>query len=221
MFTAILIFGLLTVLTGFVFLRKNGPVILWILLALNIISIINEQLLTEYCWHWWHIQPNVFYNLYSLIDMLVWFLVFYTVFYRVPGIRYIIFTTGIGVLCYSLAELFFIYNWSIFHSRSFLCFSGAMLLFSAVYFLNLQHKESLHNLQKDYAIWLCAAAVCFHSVFFINLLTVIDPLYWSYPNTTRIFHTFQSLAIIIHYLFICIAFISSRYRPEQIPSPRT
>jgi|GEM_PF-5000671 len=212
MFTAILIFGMLTVSTGLVFLRKNGPVILWGLLALVLYGWITEQVLAINCWKWWQLEPNLFYNIYSLFDITVWGFIFYHIFFQRRKLQLLILILWLIIIVYSFIELTVFYNFNTFHSRSYLCFSVAMLALSFTYFFSIQRKETPHDLRKDYSIWLCASAVCFHVVFFINLLTVIDADYWQYPDTLRVFHIFQSIAIIIHYIFICTAFIFSRYR---------
>jgi hypothetical protein len=122
-----------------------------------------------------------------------------------------IFLSWHAIVLYSCLEIFYLHPLNEFHVRSYLLFCVSSLLCGTLYILRIEHKE-FHSLRTDPIFWLFAGSFCFYSVFIINLLTMLDTQYWFQPKAKLIFHILQSVATIIYYLFICIAFITSYYR---------
>lgn len=210
MFLTLTILEAVLIITGLVCVRRGGPVILYLLLFITIIDFINENVIVTHCMRWWHIPANVFYNIYSLFEMVCWLIIYYNIFRKRKNKRTVI-ILGSLVFIYSLLELFIINSFTVFHTSSFACFSLVSLFFSILYLFKVNSKP-YHSLTGDPAFWICAAATCFNAVFLVNLFTMLDPDYWQHTDALSIFHLLQSIALIIYYLLLCIAFILFYYK---------
>lgn len=204
MFLLVTIFNIVAILTGLFCLRKGGPVFLYLVLILISPAFINENFIVPNSKRWWHIHPNAFYNIYSLAEICAWFVIYYRVFHKKT--RPFLLLCGIALIIYTLSELFITASFKDFHSNSYFMFSACSLILSLLYIFTITLYDR-HALTQDPAFFLCSALVCFHSVFFLNLLTMLDPGYWKQRDATSIFDLLQSLATCTYYLFICIAFI--------------
>lgn len=214
MFLTITLLELFLILAGLFCLRKGGPVILYLVLLITIVDFLNENIIVTHSKSWWHVSRNVFYNAYSLIEISCWLFIYHHIFKRKEFKRLII-ALGFVVITYSLAELFYLQNFTIFHTASYACFSIISLFLSVTYLFKVTRQE-YHSLTDDPAFWLCAAAICFNAIFIINLITMLDTSYWSHNGSTAIFHIMQSVGIIIYYVLICTSFIISFYRYPKI-----
>lgn len=212
--TVILIIQLVTILTGLVCLRARRPVILCLALASVLMATFVEQVFVSFSHQHWQLPNNVGYNLFSLVDITCWFVLYYNIFSDQRILRKAVLYSGILVLSYTLAELFFLQSIYVFHSRSVMCFNICMIFFSGLYIFEAVRQET-RRLTSDAAYWLSAAVLCFNGIFFINLAGLYNANYWSNPSAVHAFALLQFLAIVIYYLFICIAFLTnySRSRP--------
>ncbi|MGC4102478.1 hypothetical protein [Ferruginibacter sp.] len=207
MFLPVTIFNIAAILTGLYCLRKGGPVILFLVLCLVTLAFINEYILVPHSAKWWAIKGNILYNIYSLIEITVWFVVYSILFHKsIP----LIILTGLIVLTYTAIELHR-YSFSEFHIRSYASFSAASLVIALCYFSKISLRR-LHPITRDPVFFICTALLCFHSVFLINLFTMMETSYWKLSNVVLVFDVLQIMATILYYLFICIAFIISCYR---------
>ena len=213
MFLTLTILEGILIITGLFCLRKGGPVILFLLLFLIVIDFINENVIVTHSMQWWKISSNVFYNAYSFLEILCWVFIYHHI-YAKANIKGIIIFCGAFILIFSLLEVFFIYSPDVFHTLSYAGFSMFSLCFSGVYLLKI-NSMAYHSLHDDPIFWLCAGATCFNSVFLVNLSTMLDPIYWLHTQALQVFHILQSVALIIYYLFICIAFILFYCRHRQ------
>jgi hypothetical protein len=218
MFVAITIVQILIILTGLFCLRQHGPAILYIILLLILLAFINENIIVIYSMKWWHIKRNVFYNLFSLLEISAWCFIYYTIFRGRTTARAMIVFSWLAIMAYSCIELFLTHEINSFHTNSYACFCIFSLVSACAYIMAVNHKD-YHRLSNDPAFWLCAAAVCFNCIFFINLTTMMDPGYWDHPRAKQIFHILQSIAVIIYHVFICIAFLTSYYRLRMTSTP--
>jgi hypothetical protein len=213
MFLTITILQVIVIVTGLACLRKGGPVILNLLLVINILGFINENLIVIHSREWWNVKRNVFYNLYSFFEILCWMFIYYQVFIKTIMKGTVIFF-GCFILLYSLLEVFVFYGPEVFHTLSYACFSMFSLSFSGIYIFKINGK-GYHNLTTDPVFWICAGAICFQSVFLVNLFTLLDPGYWEHAAAQQVFHMLQSIALIIYYILLCIAFILFYCRHQQ------
>lgn len=197
-------------MTGLFCLRKNRPVILLLLFVLIFISAVNEVLLVPNSWYRWKIPPNVFYNVFSLFDIAVWMFIYYIIF-KSRKLKLLVLSAGVFILTCSCAEIFFISSIDQLHVITLMWFSLISVLLSLLYFFLIYTKE-IHRVGQDPVFWVCAAAICFHTMFFINLATIHQTAYWRLANAPLIFNILQSLASSSYYLFICTAFIISYCR---------
>lgn len=212
MFITVTIFDIVLVMTGLFCLWRQRPVFLLLVLLINCIDLCNENIIIINCHRWWRMEPNVFYNIYSLLEILTWMAVFMMVF-KSRQSRRIIGCMAAATLVYSLLELI-MNGLQVFHSGSYAVFSGFCLCLATVYLLEVNRKE-FHRIKEDPAFWICASAICFHAVFLVNLATMLDKDYWSHTGAQQVFHLLQSWASIISDLLVCIAFIISFCRYQQ------
>ena len=195
--------------TGFIFIRYTRLYILRIFFLLLILTVVMEGVLIPNCKIWWDIRRNVVYNIFSLIDMSIWFLFFIRIFLAKRSKFFIAFI-WIACLGFSLIELFYLKSWASFHTDSLRFFNLVAILLSIIYLFQLLKKE-YHLIFSDPVFWLCAAGICFNSIFFVNLSTFAEAKYWKGLEPGRVFYILQCTAMGIYYLFICFAFITSYY----------
>ncbi len=214
MLHVILLVQLITIVTGFLCLRRERPVILCMALGITILAMVNEHIVISFLNNFLQLPRNIYYNIFSIIDISCWSAIFYYIFTNRPKIRRLTILSGAVVMLYTLIELFVTGTLKQFHSNSFLCFNTMITMLSLIYILGT-YKRSTQNVWQDHALWLSAAALVFNGMFFVNLLGLIDRSYWSQPAALHTFHIVQYTAIVIYHLLLCISFISLcyRYRP--------
>lgn len=214
MFLFISILETLLIITGLFSLQKNRPVFLYFLLIIITIDFVNENFIVTHCMQWWRLPSNLFYNLYSLLEILGWMLIYYNIF-KTAFIKHSVNIIFPVILIYSLFEIFIIDTPNKFHTVSYALFSFASLFYSALYFFKINSKP-YHNISQDPAFWMCAGVIFYQSLFLVNLITVLDAGYWKHENALQVFHVLQSIAQIMYYLFLCICFITSYYRYHKV-----
>ena len=218
MLFVLFIVELLTLITGLFSLSKNRPVILYPILGLTLLALINENIIIAHSQQWWGISRNLCYNIFSLVEISAWSFIFYIIFSKYPNLKRFVIISWAFIIIYSLIELFFLYSFNEFHIRSYMFFCIFSLACACIYIVLVTIKD-YHQLSTDPTFWLCAAAISFNSVFFINLLTIADSRYWKLSHATEIFDVLQSSALIIYYIFICTAFITSCYSYRKLHGP--
>jgi hypothetical protein len=205
-------------LTGLFCLRKGGPVYLWLILFIISIAYINQAYIVPNAEKWWGIHPNICYNIYSVVENVAWFAFYYTVFNK--KIKQLILVCAIANIICSAIEFFITGTPVDFHQYAYIAFSLTALLLSLLYIFKVSLRDH-HLLSRDPVFFICCASVCFHSIFFLNLVTIFDPVYWRLADAVYIYETLQSFASCMYYILLCISFIIFSYRPKNFPTPRS
>jgi hypothetical protein len=218
MLRLVLILELITILSGLFFLRKGRPGSLYFILVAIILATFNENIFIHHSKHWWNISRNIFYNAFSLIDISLWFIVFFKIFSENKLMQKVVIFGSTTILIYSLLEIFYLRSPNQLHTDSLMSWSAFVVVLCLVYFSDVLKKEC-HLLSRDPSFWLCAGAICFNAVFFLNLQTIGATEYWENAGTALIFDVLQCAAIFLYYLFICFAFIVHYYNYRRISRP--
>ena len=209
----ILILQCVTLITGLLCLWRKGPVLLWIVFGITLLSAINENILVIYAGGWWGISTNNLYNTYAFIDMTAWCSIFYISFKSHRSLKNVTMLFWIGLMTLKILETFQNgLRQLALHSLILFC-AGSILL--AICYFNTALKLAYRDLRKDSSFWICCASLCFHSVLLINLLTVSDNQYWNDRFSTLTFDILQIIAMTFYNVFICIAFIFSSYKARS------
>ena len=178
-----------TILTGLFCLRRNGPVLLWVILAIALVAFINENILIDNIMQWWGIPRNVFYNLYALLDITAWSAAFILIYTGNSNAQKLV------CLFWSCLVIVYVHD-IVARGMNFLSVSSltwfcvGCILFSTIYFTTILRAE-YYNLKRQFAFWICSASFCFHSVFLVNLLTISDSQYWQNNFATITFDILQ------------------------------
>jgi len=196
------IFNIAALAAGLLCLRRGGPAVLYLALSLTALALVNENLIVLNAKRWWSTDRDVIYNIYSLLEMGCWFTIYWLAF--PPKMRPVILLLGCATFFYSGLELLVTGSFKQFHSNSYTLYSLAVFALSLAY---IARRPKVEKGIFPVAFWLCAASLCFHGVFLLNLATIMDPDYWQQQNAITIFDLLQTLATCTYYLLICTAFI--------------
>ncbi len=156
------------------------------------------------------IPKNLIYNLYSLIDIGVWFYVVFTILKnQIP--RYIAVFLTLIVYTSSFIELFFYDNINQFHTTSF-CLYELILILISIYYLYFNLKIDYYSFSDNIHFWIIAACIIYHSISFLKFTFM--GLYSSSKNIQSAAFGFYLLGLLSNLLFcifICIAFMNDYF----------
>jgi hypothetical protein len=180
-----------------------------LVIALLFITILNELIIAPYITKKFTLYDrNIAYNIFSLIDMTVFFYIFFKI--HIGSIRKYILGAIVLVYIYSFVELFFLKGWRYFHTDSFSVYEIVIILLSLLYLYKLLKKE-YYIAVIDPIFWLCSACLIYHSILIINFTTKADENYWRLKNALSVYILLQYIANISYYLILCCMFISGIY----------
>ena len=188
--------------------KATRPVFLRILTLLLFITVVNEIFIIPYI-----PSHNFGYNIFSFIDMLVWFYVFFNI-HTNKRIKCGIVIAAIFCFSYSFIELEYISGWYVMHINSFRLYELCIIAFSTLYFYEI-NKKDYHNLFTDPLFWFCSACFIFHLLLFLNFTTINEKNYWHLQNSRLVFLILQTVAITFYYVLICIAFSICYYKYKE------
>jgi predicted neutral ceramidase superfamily lipid hydrolase len=137
MLRLVFILELMTILSGLLFLRKGRPGSLYLILVAIILATLNENIIIHHSNHWWNISRNVFYNIFSLIDITLWTIVFFRIFSENKLMQKVVIIGSISILLYSLLEIFYIRSPNELHTDSLISWSAFVVVLCLVYFSDI------------------------------------------------------------------------------------
>ncbi|MDR0792630.1 MAG: hypothetical protein LBE82_04940 [Chitinophagaceae bacterium] len=152
---------------------------------------------------------NIALNIFSLIDMAVFFYIFFRVFTG-SAIRKYIAGAAVLVYIYTFTELFFLRSWRELHTDSMRVYEMVIIIFSILYLYKLLKKE-YYIVVIDPVFWLCSACLIYHSILIINFTTIADKNYWNFKDAVFVSHLLLNIANTVYYLLLCSMFISGIY----------
>jgi hypothetical protein len=195
-----------TITIGLICLRRRGPVVLWLLLILKLLAVFNEYLIAENTLYWWGISRNVCYNIFALVDISCWCVIFYFLF---PAYRFAKQLTVLFWFTLMLVKSVEIWQqgWQLMGVYSLGFFCAGAIFFSLIYFARVLQRED-HDIKTDYGFWICCAAISFHPVLLVNLLTLSDGQYWKDSFAMINFDILLFVAVFLFNIFLCISFIT-------------
>jgi hypothetical protein len=203
---------------GVICFKYITPRLLRIFVLLMLLTCINECAVVPFLRTYDPWSVNIVYNVFSFIDMAAWLYLFFRL-YTSRNMRMMIITGAVVCFVYSLFEILFQHSWYVMHFDSFRLYGIFIILLCMRYFILLT-KKTYHDLLTDPVFWLCAGAVCFHSIFFVNLTTVAENNYWQLKDSMGVFLLFNNIANILYYSCICMCFIACyikyKYSPNRI-----
>lgn len=207
-----LIYGLLILtafLTGLCACFFFRPYYFKLILALLLVTFLNEMIVApllnkEFSIHW-----NVAYNAFSLIDMSVWLFIFYKLNAGYKVQKFIL-PVGAFIFIYTFVELFFLKGWEVLHSDSFRMYEIFIIILSIVYLYRILRRE-YYVIAFDPLFWMCAACLLYHSILILTFTIRNNAAYWHFKDAAGVFSFLQILADTSYYLLLCCMFISGIY----------
>lgn len=178
-------------------------VFLRIILSLLFITLANEIVVVPYLNEHLKFYKNVAYNIFSLIDMFLWFLIFYITNDK-RAFKKMVLASAVLCFAYTFIELTFLKSWEQLHPDSFRFYNLTIITWCFVYF-NKIIKKNFHDALRDELFWILGGNFLFHLVFFVNLTTMTEKIYWEKKDTIEVFYFLHNLANTFYYSSICIA----------------
>lgn len=199
--------GILVILAatilGLILIKKIRPRTMLLVPAILILSSVNE-LLVYYCLK--SSQKIIAYNIFSLIEILLWSLFFIFSVYHKQKTNSI--AIVLGLFFVSVAE---IYALPGFHSVSYRVFSLYAIITAAVYFISLIRIKEVHSLSKDSHFWIFLGLIIFHTVFIFYLTALDFKEFRSDTDAVLAFRQILNIINIGYYALISIGIICSSF----------
>lgn len=154
------------------------------------------------------INRNIPYNIFSLLDMTIWFLIFYSINKNRKGK---LFTVILAVLSFIFSgiELFGYKSWLLLHTDSFRFYSLAIICLSVNYLYKVIKDNKYYNTFADHAFFLCAASLIYQSMLFIIFSTLSENSFWQFREAEYVYNLLQVITNILYYTLICASFITA------------
>lgn len=160
-------------------------------------------------------KVDIAYNIFSIIDMTVWIRIFYNI-YRPNRLRHFLLAPAAMAFLYSIAEIVVIGKITHLHRNSMMAYNMTVIV-TALGYLCFSLYKTRYYPGNDPGFWLCAACIGYHSLLFLNFVTLMLPAeYWLNPFSYTVWDIVALSAAIFYYLLLSIAFISCtkvRFRP--------
>lgn len=207
-----LIYGILILtafLTGAYACFFFRPYYFKLILALLLLTFLNEVFIAPFLNSKFSIHWNVAYNVFSLIDMSVWLFIFYTI-NTAYKIRKFIVPVAAAIFIYTFVELFFLKGWDVLHSDSFRLYEIFIIILAIIYLYKIL-KQEYYVIAFDPFFWMCAACLLYHSILILTFTIRKNAAYWHFKNAADVFFFLQILADTSYYLLLCCMFISGIY----------
>lgn len=198
------IFEIIALLTSLVAFKAIRPLYLRILVPLLILTVAVENYFSKI------IEVNKVYNVFSLVEMAVWFFIFFKILPR-KNFRVGIAIAAILCFTYAFVEVMYMRSWLVFRTDSLRIYNLSIILFSTLYFFEINKKE-YHNIFTDPLFWICTACFLFHLLFFFNNTIWGQFFYWKLTNAKAVYITLQSTANIIYYSLLCKGLLVCYYK---------
>lgn len=195
----------LALITGLVAFKAIRPVYLkWILLVL-LITIVNEAVFVAYA-RSHKLNRNIYYNIYSIIDMAAWSMIFLRIHAREKHYNWLLLLLS-ACFAYCLVDIFLISKWTLLHTQSHRLYDILIVCLSCLYFYRLMQKQ-FHILKTDPLFWVCTACFIYHALLFIDFTFLGDAKYLYFKNSRQVRQALQSVYNSAYYLLLCITFIT-------------
>jgi len=200
---------LFTFSVGVLTWRKIKPRYLVLIIFIVFLTIINENFITP----WLDVLKNkkytkdFAYNFFSIIDMIVWLKIFYRISEEGKERRMLFIALAFTFL-YSITDIFFFTGISKFHINSIMVYDMSILLLAGNFLYHSLKKEYYQPI-NDSLFWISAACIGYHSLLFLNFVTLWLPAeYWNQPQANDVWNVVSLSGNIFYYLLLSIAFIS-------------
>ncbi len=180
------------------------PIYLKLILIILFITLINEVVVVPYL-KVVHVNRNTAYNIFSVIDIIVWLVIFMKIHSKEPRYKWLIVLSGL-CLAICLFELVFVNGWGVFHTTSHRLYDILIVCYTALYFYRLLQKPYF-VLYTDSVFWVCLACFMYHALLFLNFTLLSDYYYLEFKNSREIYRTLQFLYNSFYYPLLTIAFV--------------
>lgn len=184
------------------------------LIALVTLTVVNEIFIVGYLIEHSPRYINTAYNLFSLLDMITWYFYFYQLFNTCKERRIILGVALLSVLL-SMAEIFYLKDWTIFHTETMRVYNLTIVFFCLYYFYKAMLKRYYHFMSEA-DFWLCVGALIYHMLLFLNFSTISEYNYWKVQYAPEVYYLLQNIANTCYYLLLTIAFGCLMYRQRKL-----
>jgi len=200
----------ITLLIGVISWDSCKPFYLRLIIFLLAVTCINEIVIVPNL-----SNSNIAYNFFSLVDVPIWLYIFLKMHFASKK-KIILNIISLVVFMYSIIDVFFITGISFLHINSLMFYDMIILLFAGS-FLYILLKREYHSVASDPLFWISSACIGYHSLLFLNFITLKLPrVYWT-PYAYNVWDTVDLSANIFYYLLLSIGLIKCiNYKSQQI-----
>ena len=142
-----------------------------------------------------HEGATMLYNLFSLIEILIWGLIFREI--NKPGNKYFLVVLVI-ILLASVAEIAYRKG---FHTYTYRLFSLFAMFNCAVYFYKLATHKGIILIGRNAAFWMMAGVMIFQTIFFFYL-TALD--FSVFRLDKQALHVFRDIIAVTNICYYCL-----------------
>ncbi len=178
------------------------------------ITILNEWLMVPWATETKFLPRMAIYNLFSLLEMWVWFFLFYKTASSFNK-RTILIVACMGFAA-AMVEML-LSPLAHFRVYSFRLYNLLMIFLAVGYYLYIQRKE-YYNIFTEPVFFIVSAAFIYHLLLFVNATTFVDNSYWKIPNSYSIFKVLHGIGNSFYYFSLCAAFLMFLFQRNPQPS---
>lgn len=211
-----LILQMMALISGLLAIKAMRPDFR-ILVALLGLTVINEAVVIPYLSHEKRGYVNLAYNIFSIIDMTVWFLLLYRIFQSAQT-RKIITVTAVLIAIITVLEITWLKGWKDFHTDSMRLYNISVVLICLHYFYLLLIQR-YHRFFVNPLFWISTAAFIYHTILFLNFTTLSDHNYWKMKYAAEVYYLLQNIGNTCYYLLLIAAFGCWKYLSRKDRAP--
>ena len=197
--------------------KKVEPFYLKWVVVILILTCINESIIIQLIINGhFKVSQDLAYNIFSIFDMIIWATIFYKI-YLSEQVKMFLFIPLFFSISYSLIDIFCLTGLNKLHLNSIMVYDMSIILLAGN-FLYYSLKKEYYKPLSDPFFWICAACIGYHSLLFINFITLWLPKeYWKQPLANTVWDIVILSADIFYYLLLSIAFITcTNYKFRRI-----
>ncbi|PZR27405.1 MAG: hypothetical protein DI535_10335 [Citrobacter freundii] len=214
MFYIILALEALAFLTGLLLFRKIKPVIYRLIVFVLLLTVVNEGLVVFGVYQKWHVPKYLFYNIFFLIQLIVFLLIFYFS-YEKQRAKLVTGLIGIaGIVVSSLAlQKHGIMGFNPYFVDSI---AGSIILLGCSYLYFQQAKEKLYHPTKDPLFWFSSGLIIANFFLLLFISATFLKSFTAEATSTKIVFTLTSIGNLLYYSFIIISMLCSSRSPKLV-----
>ena len=203
----------IALITGLKCWRKMSLKYLRVIVLIMALTCLNESIVIQKIDE---VNTDFAYNIFSIIDMIVWSFVFYKIYIGKQMKMFLFIPLSLSIL-YSIIDILFLTGIRKLHLNSLMSYDMSIVLLAGNFLYSLL-REEFYQPVNDPLFWISAACIGYHSLLFSNFVTLWLPQqYWDQSLANNTFDIVNLSAAIFYYLLLSIAFVTcTNYKFRRI-----